>query len=107
MILRVVMYASSAARPAPTQAVSTPSSSVLRMALWVELERNVNDQFANVKFSQVSGWAQAREKAALARIPYGRNTAQARTARQPRSAGYRQGPSGIGRRCAPLPPTDA
>jgi hypothetical protein len=36
----------------------------------------VKDQFSSVKFSQVSGWAHAREKAALARMPYGRKTAQ-------------------------------
>ena len=84
---RLVTYASSAASAAPTQAVSRPSSSVLTMADRVDVDMNTSDQLARVRFSPVRGWAQARAKAALASMPYGRKTAQAMTARQPPSAG--------------------
>ena len=57
------------ASPAPTQAVSTPSSSVLTIADWVAPCRKVNDQFSSVKFAAVSGWAHARANAVLSRMP--------------------------------------
>jgi hypothetical protein len=69
MSLRLVTYASSAASPAPTQAVSTPSSSVLTIAARVASCRKVNDQFSSVKFPLVSGCAQARANAVFSRMP--------------------------------------
>jgi hypothetical protein len=73
-----------------------------RVALY---SRKVNVQLRSVTLSQVSGCAHALENAALARMPYGRKTAHAMTARQPSSAGYRQGPSASRRCVPPLPPT--
>jgi hypothetical protein len=61
---------------------------VLTIADCVALySKNVNVQWRSVRLSQVSGCAQAREKAALARMPYGRNTADATTSRQNTTAG--------------------
>ena len=68
-ILRLTMYASTAASPAPTHAVRVPSSSVFQIADRVAPCPNVSAKFSSVKFSAVSGWAHARAKAAFARIP--------------------------------------